>query len=219
MSALAKPQARAIPERGTLMAHPVESGKLMDMWRPQEAEGFDLSAFHRFAGVAQLTPNDFEACTLRPLGPATDLFQFDFTRPNIDPARITEDLACTGAGTIHAVLVSFRMQLAPGIQVTNGLNSGGHWGRTAFLLDSPKTAKSGDSITITAQHDASQLSLSVHDTTPCVDIADHAPVWINPAWNLRAAHPQGSDSLAPSANPVWVSPDVKDVANPRHSYH
>lgn len=222
MSALAKPQARAIPERGTLMAHPVESGKLLDMWRPQEAEGFDLSAFHRFAGVAQLTPNDFEACALRPLGPATDLFQFDFTRPNINPARTTNDLACTGPGTIHAVLVSFKMELAPGIQVTNGLNSGGHWGRTAFLLDSPKAAKPGDRLTVTAQHDASQLSLSVHDTpsrADNADSADHAPVWMNPAWKLRPSQQQDDDSLPPASDPVWNSSEAQGAANGRPSYH
>ncbi|WP_083101195.1 50S ribosomal protein L11 methyltransferase [Pseudophaeobacter leonis] len=222
MSALAKPQARAIPERGTLMAHPVESGKLMDMWRPQEVEGFDLSAFHRFAGIAQLTPNDFKACAFRVLGPATELFQFDFTRPNINPARTTTDLSCTGAGSIHAVLVSFTMVLAPGIQVTNGLNSGGHWGRTAFLLDSPKAAKPGDRLTVTAQHDASQLSLSVHETPSRADSAesaDHAPVWVNPAWELRSSQLQDDDSLPPASDPVWSSPEAQAAANGPHSYH
>lgn len=219
MSALAKPQARAIPESGTLMAQPVDSVKLLDMWRPREAEGFDLSAFHRFAGVAQLTPNDFEACALRPLGPATELFQFDFTRPNINPARITKDLSCSGTGTIHAILVSFKMQLAPGIELTNGLNAGGHWGRTAFLLDSPKPAQSGDRLTLTAQHDASQLSLSVHDTTPSVATADQAPVWVNPAWKLHAAHLRDNDPLPAAAHSAWSPAKTKGDANQRQAYH
>ncbi|MEW2912265.1 50S ribosomal protein L11 methyltransferase [Leisingera sp. JC11] len=185
MAALAKPNARAIPEQGTLLAQPVESRQLLDLWRPQQAEGFDLSAFHRFARVAQLTPNDFEACELRPLGPATELFAFDFTRPDINPARITAELACARAGTVHAVLVTFEMDLAPGIHVANGLHSGGHWGRTAFLLDSPELATAGDRLTVTAQHDASQLSLSVHAPLARSEDAPSAALWMSPAWNAN----------------------------------
>mgnify|MGYP001627882785 CR=1 FL=1 len=218
MSMLAKPGARAVPERGTLMAQPVESGNLMDLWRPQEAEGFDLCAFHRFASVAQITPNDLQACALRPLGPAADLFQFDFTKPNINPARTTEDLACTGAGTIHAVFVSFEMTLAPGIQVANGLASGGHWGRTAFLLDRPVSARPGDQLTITAQHDASHLSVSVHDTAPCTDDAEYAAVWMNQAWNVRRHHRDSGGPAAP-ATPVWSPPGAKGAGDRGQSYH
>ncbi|MGR3761183.1 50S ribosomal protein L11 methyltransferase [Roseobacteraceae bacterium NS-SX3] len=218
MAALAKPDARAIPERGTLMAQLVESGKLLDLWRPQEAEGFDLGAFHRFASVAQLTPNDLAACELRPLGPTAELFGFDFTRPNINPARTTENLACTRAGTVHAVFVSFEMELAPGIQVSNGLNSGGHWGRTAFLLDSPEPAMAGDRLTITAQHDASQLSLSVHETPARAGTGDHAAIWMDPAWTLRP-HLRDGSNLAPPENPVWSLPGAKGIENQGHSYH
>lgn len=163
MSELAKPNARAIPERGVLKAQLVESDKLLDLWQPQEAEGFDLSAFHRFASVAQLTPNDFKACTLRPLGPTADLFHFDFIEPNARPGRATEHLVCASVGTIHAVFVSFEMELCPGVTLTNGLFSDGHWGRTAFLLDHPKPAQPGDHLKILAQHDASNLSISVHE--------------------------------------------------------
>ena len=166
MHKLAKPQARAIPERGTLMARPVQGDGLMALLRPQQAEGFDLSAFHRFASIAQLTPNDVAACALTPLGPATELFQFDFLRPNVRPARRTTRLACKKAGTIHAVLVTFKMELAPGILLSNDLQSDGHWGRTAFLLDRPHVAAPGTHLTITAQHDASQLSLTVLDSIP-----------------------------------------------------
>ncbi len=210
MGALAKPEARAVPERGTLKAQPVESGDLLDLWRPQEAEGFDLSAFHPFARLAQLTPNDLETCALQPLGTATDLFQFDFTRPNINPARATKDLVCTGAGTIHAVFVSFEMELAPGILVANDLRSGGHWGRTAFLLDQPVFAEAGVQLRVTAQHDASQLSLSVHELAHRPEVAEPATLWMTGAWNggytLRAG--SGADVPAPV---VWAPSDAKAV--------
>lgn len=212
MAALAKPDARAIPEQGTLLAQPVESRQLLDLWRPQQAEGFDLSAFHRFARVAQLTPNDFEACGLRPLGPVTELFAFDFTRPDINPARSTTELACTAAGSIHAVLVSFEMDLAPGIQVANGLHSGGHWGRTAFLLDHPETAKAGDRLRVTAQHDAARLSLSVQDLLQAAEEPAAAALWMTRGWIAHrqllgpgAAAPQAPvrpPSEAPNAHPL-----------------
>ncbi|MFW2541791.1 50S ribosomal protein L11 methyltransferase [Primorskyibacter sp. 2E107] len=189
MSRLAKPNARAIPERGTLMAQLVESDKLLHLWRPYEAEGFDLSAFHRFARVAQLTPNDFSACGLRPLGPATDLFQFDFTRPSLQPARTTEDLSCSGAGTVHAVFVSFEMELTPDILLSNGLYSDGHWGRTAFLLDRPALAEAGDFLRVTAQHDTSELSLSIHMGEAAAGDAAWMPPSSRAAW-----HPTRSET-------------------------
>ncbi|MFW8594523.1 50S ribosomal protein L11 methyltransferase [Cribrihabitans neustonicus] len=208
MGALAKPDARAIPERGTLVAQLVESRKLLDLWRPQEAEGFDLSAFHRLARVAQITPNDLDACELRSLGPVTGLFSFDFTRPSMTPARATEDLACTRTGTAHAVFVSFEMELAPGIEVSNGLNSGGHWGRTAFLLDRPEQAGPGDSLKITAQHDASQLSVSVHGWAPRMEAAEHPAVWVSQAWKERR-RPRAGDSFTLPAGASWNPAEAK----------
>lgn len=207
MAALAKPDARAVPERGTLMAQLVESDKLVDLWRPQQAEGFDLSAFHHFARIAQITPNDFAACGMKPLGPTTELFQFDFTRPNLNPARATEDLFCTAAGTVHAVFVSFEMELAAGIRVTNDLTSEGHWGRTAFLLDSPMIARAGDFMRVTAQHDSSQLSLSVHDLPSSQEDADLAAVWMERAQQARA-HLQGNGHPAAIAQPAWRGADA-----------
>ncbi|MEP4197291.1 MAG: 50S ribosomal protein L11 methyltransferase [Aliishimia sp.] len=178
MSNLAKPQARAIPERGTLMAQLVESEKLLDLWRPQKAEGFNLSAFHRFANVAQMTPNDFATFRLRPLGPSTDLFEFDFTKPNMQSAKTEQNLTCSASGTIHAVFVSFEMELAPGILLTNDLNSQGHWGRTAFLLDQPEAVMAGSRLKMIAQHDASQLSVSILETIPSNDAFDQMSTWM-----------------------------------------
>lgn len=163
MAHLAKPGARAVPEHGTLKAQLVESDKLAELWHPEEAEGFDLRAFHRFANVAQITPNDFATCGMRPLGPEAELFRFDFTQPVTEPARISKVLDCAGEGKIHAVFVSFEMQLCEGIVLNNGLYTDGHWGRTAFLLDEPRKATQGAQVVVTAQHDSERLSLSVHD--------------------------------------------------------
>ncbi|KIC19787.1 50S ribosomal protein L11 methyltransferase [Leisingera sp. ANG-Vp] len=218
MAVLAKPGARAVPERGTLMARLVESPKLLNLWRPQKAEGFDLSAFHRFATVAQITPNDLAACGLRPLGPEEPLFSFDFTRPDLSPGRTAKDLACTASGTAHAVFVSFEMELAPGILVSNGPDDGGHWGRTAFLLDRPETVAAGDRLTVTAQHDASQLSLTVHDWTFGAADADQAALWMTRAWNAgRLMHE--SDSTAVPAVPACPPTEAGRPESPIHAHH
>ncbi|AUQ73582.1 50S ribosomal protein L11 methyltransferase [Phaeobacter piscinae] len=200
MAVLAKPGARAIPETGTLVAQLVESEALLQQWRPQTAEGFDLSAFHHLARVAQITPGDFMACGLRSLGPGTDLFQFDFTRPDVAPARSNARLGCTHGGVAHAVFVSFEMQLAPGIALTNGLTSDGHWGRTAFLLDASRRLSPGDELQVTAQHDAAALSVSVHAAETA---ADRAQVWLEPAWRLEG---NPSEPTAPAAlsYPGWT---------------
>ncbi|WP_422064221.1 50S ribosomal protein L11 methyltransferase [Shimia sp.] len=191
MTTLAKPNARAIPERGTLMAQLVESDALVAQWRPQLAEGFDLSAFHHFAKVAQVTPNDATACPLRALGPAKALFHFDFADPNIFPEHTSAELPCLQDGTIHAVLVSFEMELAPGISVSNGLQSKGHWGRTAYLLDQATPANIDTSVLIVAQHDATKLSLCVESIKAPAII--EAPTGANVMWNSsRATMPQAN---------------------------
>lgn len=202
MSALAKPEARAIPESGALRAQLVESDALLSLWRPQEAEGFDLSAFHRFVAVAQLTPSDFEAYNMKALGPSTDLFHFDFKRPSLSPARVTTDLTCSTPGRAHAVLASFQLQLAPGVVLDNGLNGGGHWGRTAFLLDQPETTKPCDRLRITAQHDAAHLSLSVHGKLPALEETCTPGVWLSPAW-MKQRPQQASVGQRASDAPAW----------------
>ncbi|MEP4038454.1 50S ribosomal protein L11 methyltransferase [Pseudophaeobacter sp.] len=216
MAALAKPDARAIPERGVLKAQLIESPQLMDQWQPQQAEGFDLSAFNRLANVAQITPSDFAACSMRPLGAATDLFQFDFANPSIDPGRITTGLSCASPGKIHAVLVSFEMELAPGVSVNNNLQSEGHWGRTAFLLDDPKAAQPGDQMTVTAQHDAAHLSLSVHEAEFTSQAAVPAMIWAKQTLSLP--HQQGNSVGVPNS-PQWHQTKVTPAENRGQAVH
>jgi len=200
MSKLAKRGARAIPECGTLMAQLVESERLYTQWRPQGAEGFDLSGFHRFARVAQITPNDFDAYQLRALGLTKDLFQFDFTAPSVRSNDKTKDLVCIRPGMIHSVVVSFEMTLGPGIQLSNSLESEGHWGRTAYLLDHPKFAEPGQQLTITAQHDASALSISVHDMDSSFEKGgDPRANWDDRTWSVPEHSQEGPRVSLPKA--------------------
>lgn len=178
MGRLVKPDARAIPQHGRLRAQPVESEALAALWRPQEAEGFDLVAFHPFATVARVTPNDLAACPMRALGPATDLFKLDLARPGLRHGAVTKDLPLFESGTVQAVLVFFEMRLARGVTLSNGLTAEGHWGRTAFLLDHWLNAEAGDRLRITAQHDCEDLSLVPQGLVTSAEAADFAHPWI-----------------------------------------
>ncbi len=216
MAHLAKPNARTIPERGVLKAQLVQSQRLVDQWQPQQAEGFDLSAFNQLANVAQITPGDFSTYQMRPLGGPTDLFRFDFAKPDITPGAITTQLPCTEPGTLHAVLVSFEMELAPGILVSNDLHSGGHWGRTAYLLQRPTAAQPGDQMTITAQHDASHLSLCAHEDEFIAARATAPTIWVNQAWSQPR---QMVKAPAPQVNAPWhptVAMPVEHQVSPVH---
>ncbi|MEP4248177.1 50S ribosomal protein L11 methyltransferase [Tateyamaria sp.] len=210
MHRLAKPDARAIPERGALKAQLVESDKLVNQWHPQKAEGFDLDAFHRLAKVAQMTPNDLSACQLRPLGPAKKLFQFNFMRPDIRVAQTRQHLICSVAGTIHAVFVFFEMELSPGISLSNGLNSGGHWGRTAFLLDGPIPSKPCSLLPITASHDASQFSLVADEIIAFSDEINPSTIKMQGASNGLGAN---SDEPVPKS----ISTPLNAISHERQS--
>lgn len=221
MAALAKPGARAVPEHGTLNAQLVQCDGLRHQWRPAMAEGFDLSAFHHLARVAQITPGDFAASGMRALGPNRDLFRFDFTRPDINPARVTHDLFCDCSGEIQAVFVSFQMQLAPGISVTNDMSSNGHWGRTAYLLDQPMTVTPGDLLTVTAQHDAANLSLSVHAHSALMQDASATAMRMNQAaWSGDpVATPEAPEQMPAESVNTWVPVNTATPTNPVRAVH
>jgi predicted TPR repeat methyltransferase len=211
MHRLAKPNARAIPERGTLKAQLVESDALFKLWRPKEAEGFKLGAFHHFSNVAHITPNDLSTCNLKPLGPTKDLFWFDFLRPDMRPARTTKHLACSTTGTIHAVFVFFEMYLSPDIKLSNGRCSGGHWGRTAFLLDRSLPAELGHLLPITAQHDTSQFSLSADKRITFAEDGDQAFIRTKHAWDSMDLRRDGNSQIC---SPIQTSYDAIIRSNP-----
>ena len=211
MANLAKPEARAIPECGTLRAQLVESAGLMNLWRPAEAEGFDLSAFHGLARIAQLPPSDFAAAAPRPLGPAKELFHIDFTRPEMGGARVSRDLPCDTAGVLQAVLISFDMTLAEGISVSNGIHDGGHWGRTAYLTDHETPIQPGAHLTVTAQHDSERLTLSLHEDALEGGLQDDTTKGIAEATlqcrpDATSAKPQGESDQAdtPAEDMIWA---------------
>ncbi|WP_293572634.1 50S ribosomal protein L11 methyltransferase [Phaeobacter sp.] len=225
MAALAKPAARAIPESGRLLAQPIEAPHLAQQWQPPVAEGFDLRAFHRFANVAQLTPGEFEASPPRSLGLGQPLFTFDFTRPSIEPAAKAATLTCNMPGTAHAVLVTFDMQLAPGISVNNSIASDGHWGRTAFLLDSPRRVTPGAELAVLAQHDAAELSLTIApapaETTAEAalpaqpGLAEPGAVWLAPQWSVPA-HEQDAALSQDTTEPQDTADFWTPTAPPPH---
>ncbi|MEO1029063.1 MAG: 50S ribosomal protein L11 methyltransferase [Pseudomonadota bacterium] len=161
MGALAKPNARTVPERGILYAQPIESETLFRTWRLQTAEGFDLSHFHQFANVAELTPNDVAAYGLKALGPPVALFEFDFARPSLKDEKAEAELICDRAGEFHAVLISFDLHLTSEICVTSGIDSDGHWGRTAFLCETERRMTPGDTVGVQASHDCAALNVTI----------------------------------------------------------
>ncbi|MQQ09947.1 methyltransferase domain-containing protein [Epibacterium sp. SM1979] len=208
MGALAKPGARAVPESGTLQAQLVQSDQLANQWQPPQAEGFDLRAFHHLANVAQITPNDLLHYEFKPLGSAIDLFDFNFMRPSLAHGHVSAALKSTNTGVAHAVLVSFEMDLAPGVRVKSGLASDGHWGCNAYLLDQPRLVSAGQSVEITAQHDSAQLSLSIHPER--TQAADPKALWMSPDWQ-RTQH----GGLAPS-QPQWPAAEMPAQTPPVH---
>ncbi|MEP5732336.1 MAG: 50S ribosomal protein L11 methyltransferase [Sulfitobacter sp.] len=214
MHTLAKPDALSIPERGTLKAQLVESDALLNLWRPQTAEGFTLDAFHHLANVAQITPNDLSACQLKALGPETDLFQFDFLRPSMNSERTTKHLACSVVGTIHAVFVFFEMELSPGVKLSNSLSSGGHWGRTAFLLDHPLSTEFCDFLAVTASHDTTQFSLVADNAVQFASEAGQPPVWVKHASNGMEFPGDASSTMfkpTPGSADAILNNSTKDI--------
>jgi hypothetical protein len=76
------------------------------------------------------------------------------------------------------VLVFFEMDLSPGIKLSNSLTSGGHWGRSAFLLDRPISSELCDFLPIAVSHDTTQFSLVAGNAITFASEVDQASIWM-----------------------------------------
>lgn len=142
------PQAAVI--RGALIALP----DLRAVNPIAMIEGFDLSPFDRFRNRNAGIPVDLQTERHQVLGPAADLFGFDFAQALAMPHERIVAFRTDGAGTAHGVALWCEPTLHGA--VTASTVPGGdlrHWKPTVHFLDRDVAIAPGQEVALAVGHD------------------------------------------------------------------
>jgi SAM-dependent methyltransferase len=140
---LLAPDATIVPARATLYAQLVESRGLERLNRVRHVAGFDLLDFNRLASVAYF-PIRLAQTAYRPLAPPVEALRFDFAQGELPDERTTVTCTPVADGTCHAVAFWFRVELIPGIVLSNEPgNMGSHWEQAVQCFSRPVAVRAG----------------------------------------------------------------------------
>jgi type II protein arginine methyltransferase len=143
---LLAPHARIVPARATIYAQLVESRWLERLNRVRRVAGFDLSEFNGLASLAYF-PIRLAQVAYRDLAPPVEALRFDFQRGEYPDERTT--VSCTPAadGMCHAVALWFRVELVPGIVLSNDpSNMLSHWEQGVQCFAAPIPVRAGQPV-------------------------------------------------------------------------
>lgn len=151
---LAAPDAAVIPTaavmRGALVALP----DLRAVNPVAMIEGFDLSPFDRFRNRNAGVPVDLQAERHQLLGPAADLFGFDFAQAIATPRERIVAFRADGAGTAHGIALWYELTLHGAFTASTG--PGGdlrHWKPTVHFLERDVALSAGQEVALVVGHD------------------------------------------------------------------
>jgi precorrin-6B methylase 2 len=140
---LLAPDATIVPACATLYAQLVESRALERLNRVRRVAGFDFSDFNRLASVAYF-PIRLAQTDYHPLAPPVEALRFDFERGELPDERTTVTCTAVADGMCHAVALWFRLELIPGIVLSNDpANIGSHWEQAVQCFAHPIPVRAG----------------------------------------------------------------------------
>jgi type II protein arginine methyltransferase len=140
---LLTPDATVVPARAWLYAQLLESRQLESMNRVRHVAGFDLSDFNRLASVAYF-PVRLAHVAYRPLGAPVEALEFSFEEGVFPDERTTVTFVPVADGVCHAVAFWFRVELAPGVVLSNEpTNTRSHWEQAVQCLPRAVSVRAG----------------------------------------------------------------------------
>lgn len=160
---LLRPDARLVPGRARLWGQLVDSRQLYGRNAVSDVGGFDLSAFGQLRSLEYFSTylNQYEHQVLCEPFP---LFDVDFTIGG-EPAEVVIDVPITVAGTAHAVVMWFELDLAPTVTLCNdpSQNAYSHWRQAVQTFDRPRPRPAGTVVRLQVVHDGERVL--VHPVT------------------------------------------------------
>lgn len=158
---LLSPNARLIPAGGRIMARLVESTSLHRLNHVFTVDGFDMSPFNHAS-----TPGYFlqhvNNHRHRPLTEPFELLRFDFAdRPVAVSGSVRHRVPPTAAGTAHAAVLWFELDLGNGHRLTNTPGSARHWHQGVLTFPTPPAVQTLCDITIDAEYHDTTLTMAL----------------------------------------------------------
>lgn len=148
--------ALIIPRAATVYATLVESKRLRGLNCVGRCAGFDLELMRQYATPhyfpVRLAAFEYEALTA-----PFEVFRFDFGRGLILPSQKTISVPAARAGTCHAAIFWFDMQLDEEISISNEPGSTTHWEQAIQCLEQEVAVAAGDVLEVEARHDCSAI--------------------------------------------------------------
>lgn len=148
--------ALIIPRSAGVYAMLVESKRLRGLNCVDRCAGFDLGLMRQYA-TPHYFPVRLAAFEYEALTEPFEVFRFDFASDVILPSRKTISLPVTRAGTCHAVVFWFHMQLDEEISISNEPGSTTHWEQAVQCLKREMTVGAGDELQLEAVHDCNTI--------------------------------------------------------------
>ncbi|MDG6107972.1 50S ribosomal protein L11 methyltransferase [Dactylosporangium aurantiacum] len=150
-------QAIIVPGRARVLAQLVESRALHQKNTVGELYGFDLSGFNELASLEYFDTR-LRRHEHRVLSAPFEVFRFDFHRDGPEPRHATLPVVPTTAGTGHAVVFWFELELVPGIVVTNAPDHPTtHWKQAVQCLPQPVAVDPRDPLVVDVRHDGLRI--------------------------------------------------------------
>ena len=158
---LLTPDAQIVPGRARVLATLVESESLYRKNHVGEHYGFDLSGFNLMASVeyfdSRLMKHEH-----RILSEPVEVFEFDFYRDGPEPASTDLVIVPSMAGSCHAIVFWFELELIPGVELSNSPEDPNtHWKQAVQCLPMAVDVRRGEPLPLTARHDGLHIHFEV----------------------------------------------------------
>ena len=152
-----------VPGRARVLAQLVESLSLHHKNHVGELHGFDLSGFNELYSM-EYFDSRLRRHPHRLLSEPFEVFGFDFHRDGPDGRRTELTVTPTAAGTCHAIVFWFELDLIPGMTLTNSPeHPTTHWKQAVQCLPVPIHVEPGERHRLDVRHDGLRIHFTVAD--------------------------------------------------------
>lgn len=142
-----------LPCGGRVFAQLVESPSLYRKNHVGELYGFDFTEFNRLSSI-EYFDSRLRHHEHRRLSEPIEVFRFDFYRDTAEPRRAEFVVPPAVAGTCHAVVFWFELDLLPGLTLTNSPDTPhSHWKQAVQCLPAPIQVQPDEPLLLDARHD------------------------------------------------------------------
>ena len=167
---LLRPGALIVPGRARVLATLVESVSLYRKNNVGQLYGFDLSGFNELASTEYFDSRLVKHAH-RTLSEPVEVFAFDFYRDGPEPAQTELLITPSAAGTCHAVVFWFELELIPGVELSNSpQDPSSHWKQAVQCLPAAVDVRPGEPLAVTARHDGLRVQFDVAGAVGAVGV-------------------------------------------------